>query len=277
MNVRVLGAHNMESRATRPMSILVEGVLALDAGGLAGGLTLEEQQRVTAVLLTHRHYDHIKDVPLLALATYEVDATYRVYGIEDTITHLDRYLLDGALYPRFTQRPSAEHPKVRLCPVTPLVPFEVEEFRVVAVPMPHGVPAVGYQVTAPDGASLFYTGDTGGGLAEVWGHLHPGAIIVEVTLPNRYEARAQEAGHLTPALLARELEGVKRLGRSIPSVYAAHLNPWHEEELRRELASAAAALGTPITVVSEGMAIQVGQEAGELSEQEAPRARDQGR
>ncbi len=39
MNIRVLGAHNTESRTTRYMSLLVDGILALDAGGLTSSLS----------------------------------------------------------------------------------------------------------------------------------------------------------------------------------------------------------------------------------------------
>ena len=62
MQLRVLGAHNMESRDTRMECHLIDGVLALDAGSLARALSFEEQRGVRAVLLTHRHFDHIKDL-----------------------------------------------------------------------------------------------------------------------------------------------------------------------------------------------------------------------
>ena len=44
------------------MSILVDGKLAIDAGGLTTALTLEEQERIDAMIITHRHFDHIKDL-----------------------------------------------------------------------------------------------------------------------------------------------------------------------------------------------------------------------
>jgi ribonuclease BN (tRNA processing enzyme) len=38
----------------------VDDVLALDAGGLTSSLALSEQLGLKAVLITHRHYDHVK-------------------------------------------------------------------------------------------------------------------------------------------------------------------------------------------------------------------------
>jgi hypothetical protein len=44
MQLRALGAHNMESKDTRMECHLIDGVLALDAGSLARSLTFEEQR-----------------------------------------------------------------------------------------------------------------------------------------------------------------------------------------------------------------------------------------
>ena len=59
MDLRILGAHNMESKDTRFESHLIDGVLALDAGGLTRALSFEERRGIRAVLLSHRHFDHV--------------------------------------------------------------------------------------------------------------------------------------------------------------------------------------------------------------------------
>ena len=63
MNIRILGAHNVESRTTRCISLLIDNTVAIDAGGLTSGLSISAQQRLKALLLTHQHYDHIRDIP----------------------------------------------------------------------------------------------------------------------------------------------------------------------------------------------------------------------
>ena len=62
MEIRILGAHNVESANTRLTSLLVDGVLAVDAGALTSSLTFAEQEKVSSILLTHCHYDHVRDV-----------------------------------------------------------------------------------------------------------------------------------------------------------------------------------------------------------------------
>ena len=67
MHVRILGAHNIETASTRLTALLVDGRLALDAGALTSTLTLAEQDEIRAVLLTHHHFDHARDLVTLGM------------------------------------------------------------------------------------------------------------------------------------------------------------------------------------------------------------------
>ena len=256
MELRVLGAHNQESRTTRLVSLLVDGVIALDAGALTSTLTLPEQRRIEALLLTHRHYDHIRDLPILALNTFDCGATLPVYAPDDAILHVQDRLMDGALYPAFTRRPTPEAPRLQLRTAWPLVEEHVSGYRVLPVAVPHRVPSLGYQVESPDGRRLFYSGDVTAGLSRVWGALDPHLMAIEVTWPNRMEDRAL-GRHLTPALLRRELEAYLKQKGALPPILAVHLNPECEAEIRSELAEVARALHADITPAEEGMTLEV--------------------
>ena len=56
MDIVILGAHNTESETTRMMSLLIDGKLALEAGGLTASLPFPAQLGLRAVLLTHPHW-----------------------------------------------------------------------------------------------------------------------------------------------------------------------------------------------------------------------------
>ena len=114
MEIRILGAHNIETRDTRLASLLIDGVLALDAGSLSSGLTLPEQGSIQAVLLTHHHFDHVRDLLTLGLATHELDATIEVYAIEDTVQHVRSHLMNGELYPDFFSKAHTRKSQVSL-------------------------------------------------------------------------------------------------------------------------------------------------------------------
>ena len=148
MELRILGAHSSESRDTRMASYVIDNVLALDAGSLTRSLTFDQQYRVRAVFLSHRHFDHTRD--LLTLGHYAVSAgfTVDVYGLDDTIDFVTNTLLG------------------------------------IRAADPGSVPAAaGFQVNDGE-VKLFYTGDTGVGFSESWDRVAPDVLLTEVTFGN---------------------------------------------------------------------------------------------
>jgi ribonuclease BN (tRNA processing enzyme) len=256
MNIRFLGAHNLEARGSRFVSLLIDNVLALDAGGLTADLSLSEQLRLKAVLLTHHHYDHIRDIPALAMNLFLQEASIDIYSTQTVGDALDSHLLDGQLYPRFHETPEGR-PTVRFRTMEPLKPENVKGYDVLAVPVKHSVATVGYQITAPDGKTVFYSGDTGAGLATVWGLVSPQLLVIEVTSPDKYSEWAANSGHLTPRLLEQELRSFQKLKGYLPQVVTVHMNPMLIEEISMELATVAKALGASVTPAIEGMQIQL--------------------
>jgi len=256
MDIRFLGAHNCESQSTRPVTLLVDDALALDAGGLTSGLSLAAQRELKAVLLTHHHYDHIRDIPLLAMSLFLSGATIDIYAPRAVYDALEEYLLNGKLYPNFLDKPQGS-PAVKFTQIKPYQEERIGGYTILAVPVNHSVPAVGYQVTAADGKSLFYTGDTGPGLAGCWEKISPQLLVIEVTSSDRYRDWAQEAGHLTPALLKEELDGFRKLKGYLPRVITVHMNPLLEGEIAAELGAVARDMDSPISLAGEGMEVRL--------------------
>ncbi len=250
MQIQILGAHATEAKSARPSAILIDGVLSLDAGGLCSGLSLADQQKLKAILLTHHHYDHVKDIPLLAM-NIAYQGTLAIYTTSTVIDTLSAHLFDDVMYPDFRQWPQHQ-PAVRFVTIEPHNPFEVEGYGVLAVPVRHSVPSVGFQLTSLQGKRLFYTGDTGGGLSECWQHVSPDLLITELTLPQKMEEWARKTGHLTPQLLKAELLEFRRVKGYIPSTIVIHMNPLLESEIVPEVAEVARELGAAISVGEEG-------------------------
>jgi len=256
MNIRVLGAHNCESQSLKLVSLLVDDVLAIDAGALTSSLSLEEQKKIKALLLTHQHYDHIKDVPPFAMNLFLSGATIRVYTIKPVHDALFRHLLNEELYPDFRQKPLPS-PTLKFTIIEPLQVELIEGYSVLAVPVSHSVPTVGYQLTSADGRVLFFAADTGPGLASCWQHVSPQLLIIEVTASDRYTEWAAGGGHLTPALLKQELVSFQEVNGYLPRVVAVHMNPALEEEIAAEIAAVAKSLGCSITLGYEGMELSL--------------------
>jgi len=256
MNVQVLGAHNCESQNSKLISLLIDDVLAIDTGGLTSSLSFAAQQKLRAILLTHHHYDHVRDVPTVAMNFAFQGNTINIYSTQSVYDALITHLLNDRLYPNFLKQPQ-EKPTINFTIVEPHEPKPIEGYSVLAVPVNHSELTVGYQVTSADGKTVFYTSDTGPGLTECWQEVSPQLLIIEVTLPDKYEQYAKESGHLTPALLKQELTSFHQLRGYLPQVVLVHMSPTLEKEIATEVAAVARALNNPIALAYEGMQLHL--------------------
>jgi ribonuclease BN (tRNA processing enzyme) len=256
MKIKVLGAHNTESRKTRNTCLLVDGILALDAGGLTSSLSFRDQMKIKAVLLTHGHYDHIRDIPALAMNCCLRGKSIDIYTHQAALDNLKLYLLNGVVYPEFHKVPAA-NPTLKMHLVEPCLPVQIEGYTVLAATVTHALPSVGYQVTSSEGRSIFYTGDTGASLDEVWKQVSPHVLFVELTGANRWEEAMKHSGHLTPRLLQQELARFREIKGYLPEVCAVHLNPEGESEITAEISAVESSLGISIGLAREGMRVEV--------------------
>ncbi|MDP2917736.1 MAG: MBL fold metallo-hydrolase [Dehalococcoidia bacterium] len=256
MKIKLLGAHNRESRTERYMCLLIDGVLALDAGGLTSSLSFKAQQKIKGILLTHQHYDHVRDVPAFAMNCYFWKSKANIYCGKAVYEVIAAHLMNDILYPNFMTRP-VDDPTVRFTILEPLKPVQVEGYTILPVPLKHSVPTTGFQVTSSDGKAVFYTGDTGPDLKDAWQHISPQVLIIEVTAPDHFADFARRVGHLTPGLLGQELLDFRSVKGYLPHVVAVHNNPGSVGVLEPELMAVARELECDILLAREGMQISL--------------------
>ena len=242
MELQVLGIHNYESRDSRMASYVVDGRLVLDAGSLTRALTFEQQSRVEAIVLSHRHFDHTRDLVTFGMFARKSGMTVDIYGIGDTLNDVQNFLLHPRKGPDFVK-----DSVYRLNEVEPYKEFRVLDYRVTAVPVFHAVPAAGYLVSNGR-VGLFYTGDTGAEIGRFWEHVEADVLLTEVTFGNENESVALEVGHLTPSLLGQTLNEYREKHGYMPRVVVSHINPPWEEAVRRELGDVARQTGADIQV-----------------------------
>jgi ribonuclease BN (tRNA processing enzyme) len=256
MDIRILGAHNCESSTTSCVSFLIDKTLAIDAGGLTSHLSLQDQQKLNVILLTHKHYDHIRDVPAIALNLSRCGISINIYTTAPVQAVIETHLLNGTIYPKFQELP-AQKPTVILNVLRPYETQLLDGHRVKAIPVNHSDDTVGYEVTDAQGKSVFYTADTGPGLSECWKRISPDVLIIDVTLPNDQEEFAIDTGHLTPKLLEDELISFREIRGYLPQVITAHMDTRLEPKIKEEITVVAGNLNIPVIVANEGMRLSI--------------------
>ena len=256
MKIKILGAHNCETREYGHTCFVVDDVLAVDAGSLTSNLSMGEQNRLKAVIISHRHYDHIRDVTALSTNLYHSGTTIDLYASPDVIDTLYKHFFTSGIYRDLTGEPLG-NPTLRMHVVEPFQTYTIAGYEITPIPVNHFGITNGFKIVSPEGKQVFYTSDTGPGLNECWENISPKLLIIEVTENNVSGEGSEKPGHLTPNLLKQELLSFREIQGYIPDVVIVHMSPEMEEEIRAELSVVADDLNCRITPGYEGMEISL--------------------
>lgn len=238
MDFKVLGCHGGESPKHQCPAFLLDNRICLDAGSITNVLTLKQQQKIEAVIVSHGHMDHVRDLAMLAdTRTQQGGPPLVVASTPGTIAVLKKHFFNDKLWPDFSRIPDPTQRTIIFQPLKPEVTSDVCGYKVTPVPVDHTVEAAAMLVS--DGSTtVAYSGDTGP-TDKLWEHLHGidnlSALIMEVAFPNERAKLATVSGHHTPDSLAKELKklGVKK--RDLP-VLLFHIKPVFQRVVEKELA-----------------------------------------
>jgi ribonuclease BN (tRNA processing enzyme) len=256
MEVKILGAHSSVSDTANYVTLLIDGKIAIDAGCLASSLSLSAQENIRTVLITHEHFDHIRDIPTLALNRFYQGESIDIFGTGAVISAITDHLLNGFIYPKFHEIPK-DKPTVVFHKVVEDRVFRLDDYEIQPVPVHHNTSTIGYYLKSANGGSFFYTADSGPGLSDCWKEISPDLLIIETTLPDKLEAFATRTGHLTPHLLKKELEEFRCSKAYVPRVVLVHMEPFFQREIEAEVAAVAHELDIPLQIGYEGMKLAV--------------------
>ncbi len=116
--------------------------------------------RLTDVILTHFHPDHVSGVPSLLMNMWLMGRKdpINIYGLSYTLDRIEKLMefYDWASWPRFYPVKFHRIPEKEFAPV-----FETEELKVFATPVHHLVPTIGLRIDLPEIKHTFaYSCDT---------------------------------------------------------------------------------------------------------------------
>jgi 3',5'-cyclic-nucleotide phosphodiesterase len=237
MQLRILGCHGGETPKHRTSSFLLGDTLAIDAGAITSGLSLQEQERIRSVLVSHPHMDHVRDLATLAdNRCQQGGTTLDIVGIPETIHALKRHFFNDVIWPDFTKIDTEHGPTVRFVEVLPNEVSDVDGYEVTPVLVNHTVDTSAF-IIRHDAKSIVYGGDTGP-TDELWTRVNAlddlQALMMEVSFPNDEARLAHDSRHLTPASLDSELAKLTQ-SEQLP-ILLYHIKPAFEQRVLRELA-----------------------------------------
>lgn len=216
MKFKVLGCFGGNVPGLGMTSFLIDGVVCLDAGWLVDSLTLEEQEKVRDIFISHSHLDHTCSLPFLIDNNFAAPGfAVRIYGIRETVRWMKKHLFNNETWPDFTKLPTAATPVATLVEMQDEEAVEVHGLKIKAVRVSHSVPTAGF-IVENEKVALGFTSDTGP-TKRFWKLCNQNrklrAVITEVSFPDEQQTLADISGHLTPRTLAGE---VKKLTRDVP-------------------------------------------------------------
>jgi ribonuclease BN (tRNA processing enzyme) len=236
VRIRVLGAYGGAMPGCAPCGFLIDDSVLLEAGTASSVLTLEEQERIRQILVSHVHLEHVQTLAYLAdnLFTPEGRDPVSLFALPDVEVDVRRHFFNDRIWADFTRLPSPERPVFVFHPLAEGKPTAVGHLEVRAFPVNHTVPSTGYLIRSGS-ASFAYSGDTHHTEA-LWAAARADpnlkAAFLEASFPDELADLAKQSGHLTPRQFATEFE---KLGRPDLPVYAYHMKPRYREQLRAQL------------------------------------------
>jgi cAMP phosphodiesterase len=232
--------NGMASVRQHLLTMVIDDLLAIDAGCLALSCSDLQRSQIRDILLTHTHLDHIAGLPLFVDDLFaSLTGPIRVHATREMIDILERDLFNWSIYPRFSELSNDNGPVMEYHEFVCGDELQIEHIAVQSVRVNHKVSALGYIVS--DGTTTVgITGDTAE-TDEFWRACNEAgnmaAVFVECAFPNRLESLAIESNHLTPSRLNSEL--AKLDDPDLP-VFVINLKPMYRDEVRDEISRTSA-------------------------------------
>jgi 3',5'-cyclic-nucleotide phosphodiesterase len=250
VQLRVVGCHGGETPKHRTCAFVLDERLAIDAGSLTSGLDLSLQYKLEAVLVSHAHLDHIRDLATIADNRAQHGCPpLQIVGTRPTLDILRKHFFNDLLWPDFSAIPSKKEPTIVYRALKPEVRAEVAGFVVRAIAVTHTIDTSAF-VIEKNGAAVAYSGDTGP-TDRLWEVLNEQkdlrALLLEVSFPNESQRVATLSGHHTPQTLIKDLEKYVR-PKDLPTLLY-HIKPAFQSDVERQCAKLK---GVNLTVLTLG-------------------------
>ena len=215
-------------------SFLINEELLVESGSAASGLAIAEQARLTGVVISHAHLDHIGELPYVADNIFGLrEDSLKVIGAKEVLSTVRESIFNNSIWPDFSAIRHQNKPILDFVAIQENETHSCRGIRIIPQEVNHQATTFGFIFQDAE-CALLYTSDTGPTEA-IWKRgfevENLRAIITEVSFPNKMEELARLSRHMTPAMLQAEM---RKMPPDIP-VYIYHLKAQYHEETSGEI------------------------------------------
>lgn len=227
-------------------SYLINDTLAIDAGSLAIGLTLEEQLRIRSIVITHAHLDHIISLPLLVTDLFDqLREPINLYATPSDFEAVKEHLLTQRVWITVETMKNSHTDLIAYHPIRSHESFFAEGLKITPIPVTHTILTHGL-IVEDDNASLLFTSDTGA-TERIWQTAQKcrnlRAVFIDLSFPSKLTELARISCHHSPETLLEELPKIK----SDAPIFAVHVKAAYYDQVEAEIR----ALANPRIQVAE--------------------------
>ncbi len=234
-DIRFLGVGGSRKNMIGTTCVQVADNIVIDAGNIINGLG-HDAYKIEHIFLTHSHLDHIVDIAFFIDNYYQtMKKPLKIYALKETIKALREHFFNDTIWPNFPEimLPNSQTPTAEFIELEYGKEYHFETVSLRPVAVTHTVPTCGYIIKKATFSTLFAT-DTYITSA-MWEILDLNddidSLIIDVSFPSSFDKLSYESKHLTPKLLAEELE---KENRDI-DIYITHVKPAFAEVITNEL------------------------------------------
>ena len=235
--ITVLGAYGTKAKGYGTSSFLLNKKNVIDAGNLLESLSVDSID-IENIWITHSHLDHIVDIAYILDNYFNLrKKSLNIIGLPQTIKAIKENFLNNIIWPDFSKIPltSSNEMAVTYTEIEIEKEYEIGENEFIrAFKTDHTVVSCGYVYTKKD-ASVLISSDTHSLetiIAEVKNDRKITSIVVECSFPTELHKLAMESKHLTPKLLFKQLEDLKRDDLLL---YINHIKPSYIQKILEEI------------------------------------------
>jgi cAMP phosphodiesterase len=236
LSILPLGCYGSDLENKKCISMQVSPSTVIDTGSLMSSLDIAQLLEIKNVIITHSHFDHIKNLPIFADFMLSLgNHVFTVYTTEKIMSEIKTHILNDLIWPDFTKLPSKSKPTINFQHIEFDKVFALDGIEFLPVEVNHLVESIGFIIKKGNDA-IAYSGDTyicDNFVDHVNAESSVRTICWETSFPNRLENIAVASKHLTPALLEKELLRLKRQH----AVHTFHLKPNLEQEIIADINS----------------------------------------